>query len=707
LEVLGKSEVMSIHVPVGLLKIGTVQSVNSGDYRSSSNGIEKLQSVDVKVEGYSVFTSDLHFTYADNNGVFIGAVPPKGNPALVLQQQGNKHQAISYYPTNPTTLPNIKPGELLLKNNDYTRLLFKDSNIILGSSNDKGLILNTSPSKINSSTFNNNFDYHFSFSQATRSLSGVVKREVVKSDISQSLKLVHDRFFNTDTKEIGLTSLLNISEGQEKPPIQNFLFAENRKVVYEYQYSSNNKDLQTELRYLTDKSAKSKFIENRHASRADVLSLSLNDPNYLIEKIEGNVVDIYGNLLDLNRFPIKTNISDSSKEKLEKNFLQLSEDQRRGIAFHFELNARKDLGETAAAPDPKDTSDYARNRSRFFFDVDKEGQFKINIPASSNSGNIPLLTRYENYTTVLASKNPEIDPNQQSFDQNVDILHDSFATGMHNHNLKYEEESKSFQKLGNYNRGLISVIKNGTEFSPIDRISKDLTNERSFAHIKHGTAHHDILATCVSHQTDLLSSYIYFKSTKEKSEWDSIFTSVAAPNQIVSDTIEIGKNAGGRSGSINLDGSIELNVGANTIDRQSIWLDTAGGMVANIGKDKNNISAAMSLDGELLLQIGGKGIPKGQDTRFDSIIPNESNFTSGVLDIRVVVQGPDQNSTSGVAVIRVDKNGITLMSPKSIYLKSNGSINLSSKSNVSIDGESVVIQGRTVEKSVLSLNGTI
>jgi hypothetical protein len=691
---------MALHFPVGLLKIGEVTSVQNNRYNVNSNGVTSINLIDVKVgssPGSPTFSSDLHFTYADNNGVFIGAVPPVGNPALILQEQGNKHQAISYYPTNSTILPDLKPGQLLLKNNDFTRIMLKDSNIILGCFDDTGLVLNTSPSKAKSSSFNNNFDYHFSFSQAARSVEGAVKREVDNSETVDTLKLINDNFFNNKTQQIGIKSLFS-NEDRELDPdssIKNYIFTENRKVVYEFEYDSGAKDLKNELTRINKLEDNSPILYyDRHKSRVDALSLSLNDPNYLIESIQGNVVDIYGNVLDLNRYPIKTNTDNLS---LDKSFLKLTESNRRAIAFHFEINAKKDLGDTGSAPNVKVTDNYSRDRSRFFVDIDKEGQFKINIPASSESGNIPLLSRYENYNTVQAANDDSVHPNELLFsEQKVDILHDSFASGMYQFNLNYENQK---DKIKVYNRGLISVIKDGSEFSPVDRISEDLTDNNDPAHLRHGTAYHDILATCIAHQRDSLSDYIYFGSGAEKREWGRKFPNKAVQNSIVSDKIEIGVNAGGRSGSINLDGSFELNIGANTIDRQSVWIDTAGGMVANFGKDKNGISAAMNMDGELLIQIGGEGIPKDQDKRFSEL--DGGTFTSGVLDIRVLVQG------NNAAVIRVDKQGITLISPGGINLKSNGSIDISSNSNISISGENVQIQGRTVEKSVSSLLGTI
>ncbi len=88
---------------------------------------------------------------------------------------------------------------------------------------------------------------------------------------------------------------------------------------------------------------------------------------------------------------------------------------------------------------------------------------------------------------------------------------------------------------------------------------------------------------------------------------------------VVSKIIYVGgdkANAGGRSGQINFDGSLELNVGANTVDRQSLWLDTAGGIVANVGRDKLNRSMIMGMDGDCFIQVGGYGV--STDSRFGS-----------------------------------------------------------------------------------------
>src|SRR5690606_15291153 len=49
----------------------------------------------------------------------------------------------------------------------------------------------------------------------------------------------------------------------------------------------------------------------------------------------------------------------------------------------------------------------ARQRSRFSLDIDKEGQFKMNVPASSEVGNVPLLVRQESFSNLKGASESE------------------------------------------------------------------------------------------------------------------------------------------------------------------------------------------------------------------------------------------------------------------------------------------------------------
>ena len=165
--------------------------------------------------------------------------------------------------------------------------------------------------------------------------------------------------------------------------------------------------------------------------------------------------------------------------------------------------------------------------------------------------------------------------------------------------------------------------------------------------------------------------------------------SIPTYDTVVSPIITVsgdGANAGGRSGSINLDGMLELSLGANTIDRQSLWLDTAGGILANIGRDKNGISMGMSLDGDLIVQVGGNGV--SSDSRFSTL---NNSYRGGALDIRVMNEG------FTVTIIRIDKNGVNVVSPSSINIVGRD-VQINASGTIDIEGDNVIIQGRLVNR---------
>jgi len=674
--------------------------IHQGNVKRSVSGVDNsyiaVEFSSTNSPSYSSHLYDNVSIYSDTKGVFIGAIPPKETKILLMYETGNTPHPLKYYSSDTSILPkSLKEGELLLKNNHNNILYFKENNVtVLGDSNNRGLLLDNANSIINI-----NYNNHFSFSQSGTSFSGIIKREIVPSE-NQGDRLIDDKIYYT-SQTVGFYNPSFSSQKLSKLKSVSKNFVEDRNVIYEFEFQPSEEvlDMEGELKVLSSEKISPSIngYEDRNKSKLNCLNLGLTAPNFLIESIKGTVVDIYGNLLDLNRYPIKTNLDSQVNDNLKKSYLKLKEDQRRSIAFHFELNAKKDLGETGKSPDVNNTENYARSRSRFFVDIDKEGQFKINVPASSETGNIPLLTRYENFNTVKSSKDPStLHPNKLNYfstnEEKIDVLHDSFATGMNDSNSEFES-SKS--KLGSYNKGLITIKKDGAEISPVDRISKDVSSP---THIKHGTAHHDILATCVTHQNKDYTDYLYDKANTSKSKWwaDTFPTVIIDPSKnqfIASKEIEIGKNAGGRSGSINLDGSIELNIGANTIDRQSIWLDTAGGMIANFGRDKNNISAAISMDGQLLIQLGGKGVARDDRFKLDKNFDN--SFTPGCLDIRVIGEG------GFAAVLRIDSRGIVLMSPTGIHLQSNGDLTLESRGgDVVLEGENVVINQKVHDKPV-------
>jgi hypothetical protein len=659
---------------VGLLKRGTVVEYISkrGVIKvklNSASSIKGTQALPVEVQApHSLFY---------NNGLFIGALPALGTPVIVGQGSGGSYHFVSFMAEDLSKVPNLKSGVLLIQSNDNTRITSDVNNNISIGSPVNNIHINTDANYMST-----NFYSEYNFTQASRKINGVIKRDILyNTEFSQQNKLERDDY-DSQFKVIGLDPKISVtsnSSGSNKNPP----FVENRELIYEFQYLSNIKDdLSESIRYnqSVESVEKSFKMPNRRISRSDTLSLSLVSPNYLIEIIKGTVVDIFGNLVDLNReiIPVgeeQATIRPDSVDK-SKSFLLIKELERKSLAYHFEINARKDLvgvtGVSPTLPDINSNADYGRPRSRFFLDIDKEGQFKLNVPASSDKGNIPLLTRYENYSTF--GDDDDNNPDKLVFRDGRDIYQDSFAAQL------LTPENEEFKTPDDNSRGSIKLVGSDKKNkAPVDRITGQ--------DIKHGTAYHDILQTCFTHQNKD-NQYITYAGDSYFAGDDITGVNRVPPlDHVASDTIIVSGDsakAGGRSGSINFDGSLEMNIGANTIDRQSWWLDTAGSIVANIGRDRQGRSIIAATDGDFLLQVGGFGI-KG-DSRFGVGVNNK--MTGAVLDLRILTDGGNCH------MIRCDSKGITIISPGNIAIHANGKLELTSNTEIRLDAPNISVHGR-------------
>ena len=402
--------------------------------------------------------------------------------------------------------------------------------------------------------------------------------------------------------------------------------------------------------------------------RTDTLSLSLQAPNHLIETIQGTAVDIFGNIVDLNRNPLpigKTNLlSLSNNTNKADAFARIREQLRKSIAYHFEINVRKgevistsNPAQSSAPPDVTLNTDYARERSRFIFDIDKEGQFKLNIPSSSEVGNIPLLTRQENYSVLLASQDPSSDP-------------DDFINNIDNQDIYLENfAGKSSIKLSSTDDTLDGYA------APVDRNTGNT--------ITYGTAFHDITKTCQEFQqsANWLAAGLDLINFDKNNRLNTNFVPL---KQVVSNIITVSganANAGGRSGLINFDGFINLNIGANTIDRQSMWMDCAGGSVWNMGRDLNGNSLVAGFDGDVLMQVGGSGIGNSFDSRFNK---QNDAYRNGAFQVMVLAQGQQY-------IVRIAQEGIKVSSPPGTRnLSAEGDIIIRSNSSILMSSENLV-----------------
>ncbi len=678
----GTSEV-SIGRVAGLLRLGVIIDFDPAFLKVQVYiGTIKEYNL-IKQDFNNIVTTQLPVNYFSvgnrpPKSAFVGGYPENGTPVILAQADGGQWFILSVLAKDPAALnssfpltPDLEPGDYIIQNNETFIKVNRKDGIIMGE--DSNSITLDSNRDISSNTFDNTY----SFSEAARTIEGIIKRDSFpNSNFPSSLRetsLNYDDTLNTICLDPSAKESWSNSAASTRNPAR----AEKREVIYEFGRSFNVlSDEQEFASYKDNKDINIIDVLNRREGRADALSLSLVSPNYLMETIKGTAVDIFGNVLDLNRSiiplgktdkhsiqKIKHNLED--KDPLGNVFKNMKALERKEIAFHFELNAKKDL---EGIPDVTNRDDYARDRSRFFLDIDKEGLLKLNVPASSETGNIPLLTRYENDSTV--NPNPDTnDPNDLVFNQNSqDILIESF--------------------IGD--NGVVSIIDelNG-KASPIDRFS----SQDNPTYIKHGTAYHNISNTCSTHQNN---SIIY-----ERFPTNKIATRVPNKKDIVNTEVTVSgdnANAGGRSAALNFDGSVELNVGANTVDRHSMWADLQGSLIANIGRDvRNNISAALTLDGELLIQSGGK--TPNNDTRFIDVkladgTKLNNGWKPGAVDIRVF------NQSGAVNLIRIDNTGISIHSESRFSVYTNGDMMFRSTGKFEIDAENLVLNGRKVPRDV-------
>jgi hypothetical protein len=601
--------------------------------------------------------------WVGSNGEISAGYPAIGTNIFCTLSQGgewvfvnyNQQNLSKYYtPNGKKRVPvtnKLAPGRwATLVNNDVGLIVDPKEGIIEGDS-----IQFTQSDPVHN-LWSIRFDHQLEFSEAHRHTIGPIKRDE-KSSSTRGIdgSSLSGHSYISGLRPIGLDPSTNVSVAATAT--RNPGLTENRSIYYEFLNSFGyTNDLEEERIYSGENPSTTKPYQRKN-NITDTLNLSLDQPNYLLEVIIGTIVDIYGNILDINRNVLPNGLIDSlsfrnTKDNKNEVFKKLIEQLRKSIAYHFELNVRKD---NFNLPDYNNIQDYSRNRSRFQLDIDKEGQFKLNVPCSSEIGNIPLLVRHENFSNLKGAENegtgPEADRGR--FIRNATSKKDVF--------------------LEPYGQGCVTLKSNEDTLksfiAPTDRHNTDNV-------IKLGTAFHDISKILVAHQVSSMYSgtggYV-----------NSLLNYIAPVGDIISNEVVVageGANAGGRSGTLSLDGSLSLSIGANTVDRQSLWLDCAGGIVSAIGRDKYNRSVSASLDGDLYLEIGGPTV--NNDSRFKTEIYN-NEARDGVVDIRIWNSG-------SFHTIRIDNKGIKIHTPQRIDIVSEGEMRFKSvRNNITFDAENI------------------
>ena len=533
------------------------------------------------------------------------------------------------------------------------------------------------------------FANEYSFTYAHRQIIGTILRDIKENSLRNSEgSILDDRNFNDNLWIVGMDPVISTTPVSSTGTPRNLPLTEHRRVIYEFENVSNEQNFEADNLESSKLDPSFRKVRNsniqRPENRAVSFNLSLYYPNHLFEEIIGTGVDTFGNIIDLNRAIIPVGQGDLSlvdNADTEDAFIRIRNAHRKAIAYHFELNSRKENGATQKVirgedglPDPeasddsllgiyepispKDVDNYARDRSRFFIDVDKEGQFKINVPMSSEIGNVPLHTRYVN-SSILAFAEDEIQTPNDFFleDEGVDIYLENYT------NNSSDE----------------GIALNGLEgqVGPIDRFTG--------TPIKLNMVYHNILDIGSQFlkqriEDDDLVRYQPDSSLNKRQEFIQL-------DKIVTDEINVAganANAGGRSGTINLDGMLSCSVGANTVDRQSMWFDTAGSVISALGRDRMGNSLVSTCDGNVLVQIGGLNIDTDISKKTDTRFAKENDTTqNGALDIRVI------KNDGQLTVLRIDETGVSVATYGRFEVMAQQDIVFNSNTNILFDAPNI------------------
>lgn len=371
--------------------------------RMPDNGIEPC---DLPPVGWGIYSLPKRNTrvlvgYGYREKPFIVSVLPSSSFAQDFTSSSNT----TNISVDDVQYPKLESGEVSIQGLKNSQLYFKkdgDISLIFGRSQ---------ISYSNQDIYIEDVKSHYSNTESGRSIAGIIKRDLRKtvSDTNKTTDKLSSTAYELVLSQIGKnpiyrTAVVTNNLNNPGEVMRNPALVEEHRITYEfarsYMIGSSDEEKDRVFQNTQDK----EFLnqpDRRDMSRTDVLNLNDVFRNNLIEEVRGTIVDRYGNILDLNRNIINySSFNDNSDALKNKNQRTDLEDLylRRSIKYHFEINARKDKKFGAPSYNSIDGPDVNNGypHSRWFVDVDGEGLTKVNIPASSDAGNIPVLTRYVN-----------------------------------------------------------------------------------------------------------------------------------------------------------------------------------------------------------------------------------------------------------------------------------------------------------------------
>lgn len=628
------------------------------------------------------------FTSAKSRDVTViaGLIPKPNLYSPVFRQRKS-----SDMPSGTMAYPNLQENELVLRGDKGSQIFLNNAgDVNITGVNGGGVYLKNNQAR---SSFLVAAEDIVHYSNASKVIAGPVRRMsgtqrnlFPKPDLTQTPLFADPNYASRTIPYgffLGSRPLRRSYQNRKRNPE----IAEYRMVINEFSTDYMFTGFDDEVRRV-DNSLK--MFDNsetyaRNREQGNTLHLAEHE---LIEVIGGNVVDINGQVLDINYRPLSYG-TDSNKvpsQQIAINYDRARRISRRGIGYHFQLATN------TRSTDPSQT------QSNFVFDVDKEGILKINIPASSDTGNIPFVsntnfvasgdqveTTFANPSTLepvpvtLRDENGEIvfpDKNAQGITHrqtgvryavgeaspyfptpnegtalevrvNTTKYHNMYAVAerLIANTIKIVNIPPRFANEDGFPEG-ISVAKPFEVKIPDSLNTEETTDLAAFRQIlQPGSTDFPTYMSVVAVEPGpsaiysgggeggngvgtLIAGKLYLDENKNP-PYSNSFNSAIVGDEVsaqIADGEEPAKPVGGKSANINLNGSLELSVGKDNYDQKSIILDTAGSIIAWLGKDKNNRSMVFQTDGDLLINVGGT---------YTGTNPDDRQMNKGRFDLRV------------------------------------------------------------------------
>jgi len=682
---------------------------------------------------FGLFSKPLIGSKALVSRVFAGSTNHTQVLKVIINPAQQEHNSIS----NP--LPDTPPG--IMRDGNYE---IGPGSVMLRSINNQKVLLKSDDSTNGSIeiTDNNGGGFHIeslgpdssitevahyiqSISSASKIFSGSYHQTQDESNFKKSASDIH-AVARPNFSYINKIGLFFPSKGQDawvqkNPRNVPLTFYKNiiNQVSDTARYIGINNEKQIfELKENVD-TAYSKVELGRLEESRKIYNLFFMSPDQIVQVISGNILSEKNNYNPININYGITNFTALSsprqifqlKEEGNVSFLKIKNSFKRGIGYHFQVNTHDDI---------MDDFSSIKNARVIF---DKEGVLKINIPKSSVYGNIMyvddtyFMKGSDNYKPEITnefanpSREEQIPITLRGEDNKILLPAASKDPKKFNKTrytgIEFSNGNGYFGKQGDKVR--VNTTKYHNMYSAcemllanyITKVNKPPDGLALGVAVATGSPGLERFERFGAQFSGILSS-----PSEKNYQINSIGTVEITPQPPIlnpgGSVIVCGQESGdsssysnndleqsgtaksysGVSANANLEGSLEMSIGADNADGKSLSLDTDGSVVSWLGKDKNGRSLAVQTDGSILVNVGGHNGNEG--------------FNSGRFDLRVNLtdKGTMQDSSAEVGrdsdvIISISENGIVISGMKKgvpMIINNSDSILIQSPGGITLDG---------------------